>query len=170
MAKKAGIGAKLADALLTLLAIFGVVCVGAVIAAWFFGINIMLFKTGSMAPSIPAGSVALVRTIPAAEAEIGDVVTVSRGEGKLPVTHRVISNEPDPENPPEGRVLQMKGDANPLPDPVDFQVSEVKEVFWSMPGGGNVVMLLSRPWVLGTVTLLAAGIVMWAFWPRGQSQ
>lgn len=68
----------LSEALLTLLSIFGVLCIGAVIAAYFFGINIMMFKTGSMSPDIPAGSVALVREIPAAEAEVGDVVTVER--------------------------------------------------------------------------------------------
>lgn len=165
--QRPGVGARLADALLTLLSVFGVVCIAAVIAAWYFGVNIMLFKTGSMSPTIPAGSVALVRTIPAAEAEIGDVVTVERGEGQMPITHRVLSNEPDPAAPPDGRIIEMQGDANPLPDAAPYHVSEVKRVFWSVPDGGEIIVFLAQPWVLGTVTLLAAGIVVWAFWPRG---
>lgn len=157
--------AWLGEALLTLLAVFGVVCVVAVIAAYFFGINIMLFKTGSMSPEIPAGSVALVRTIPAAEAEVGDVVTVDR-PGQLPVTHRVVSNEPDPANPPEGRIIEMKGDANNQPDPFPYHVNEVKLLFWSQPGWGHVVARLADPRILAVVTVVVAGLVTWAFWPR----
>lgn len=156
----------LGEALLTLLSIFGVICVGAVIAAYFFGINIMMFKTGSMSPGIPAGSVALVREIPAAEAEIGDVITVDR-PGQLPITHRVISNEPDPENSPHGRIIEMKGDDNPLPDPFPFRVSEVKLLFWSQPEWGHLFVRLADPKTLGLVTILAGVIVTWAFWPRG---
>lgn len=155
------------EAVLTLLAIFGVLCVAAVIAAWVFGVNIMMFRTGSMAPEIPAGSVALVRDIPAAEAEVGDVITVERSGGQLPVTHRVISNEPDPEGGPEDRIIRMKGDANPNPDPVDYHVSEVQRLFWSQPGWGHFVARLADPLTLGIVTVIAAVIVTWAFWPRG---
>ncbi|MGP6174745.1 signal peptidase I [Corynebacterium sp. A21] len=159
----------LGEALLTLLSIFGVVCVGAVIAAYIFGVNIMMFKTGSMSPGIPAGSVALVREIPAAEAEIGDVITVER-PGQLPITHRVISNESDPENLPNGQIIEMKGDDNPNPDPFPYQVEEVKLLFWSQPELGHVVAGLADPRVLGIVTMLAALIVTWAFWPRSVGQ
>lgn len=156
----------LGEILLTVLALFGVVCIAATIAAWFFGINIMLFRTGSMSPEIPAGSIALVREIPAAEAEVGDVITVER-PGRLPVTHRVISNEPDPENPPDGRIIEMQGDDNPEPDPFPYLVSEVQLLFWSQPGWGRVFAQLGNPVTLGVVTLLAAVVVTWAFWPRG---
>ena len=164
------VGARLADALLTLLSVFGVVCIAAVIAAWYFGVNIMLFKTGSMSPTIPAGSVALVRTIPAAEAEIGDVVTVERGEGQMPITHRVLSNEPDPAAPPDGRIIEMQGDANPTPDPLPYRVDEVSLLFWSEPDLGKLVVRLGHPGVLGSVTVLASLLVGWAFWPREQKE
>lgn len=138
----------LGETLLTALAVFGVICVAAVIAAYAFGINIMMFKTGSMSSEIPAGSVALVRSIPAAEAEVGDVVTVER-PGQLPITHRVVSNEPDPDNPPERRIIQMKGDDNPQPDPFPYRMEEVKLLFWSHPEWGRYVALLADPRVLG---------------------
>ncbi len=57
---------------------------------FFFNVTLMMFKTGSMSPTIPAGSVALVREIPASEIQVGDVVTVARPDA-LPVTHRVTS-------------------------------------------------------------------------------
>ncbi|MGD7001574.1 signal peptidase I [Corynebacterium halotolerans] len=155
------------EILLTILSIFGVVCVAAVIAAWVFGVNIMMFKTGSMAPGIPAGSVALVREIPAAEADIGNVITVQR-PGQLPITHRVISNEPDPAGGPEDRIIEMKGDANPQPDPVDYRVSEVQLLFWSQPEWGHTFARLADPKTLAIVTMLAALVVTWAFWPRGR--
>lgn len=159
----------LGEALLTTLAVFGVVCVVAAIAAYAFGINIMLFKTGSMSPEIPAGSVALVRSIPAGEAAVGDVVTVER-PGRLPITHRVISNEPDPENPPEGRIIQMKGDANPHPDPFPYRVDEVRLLLWSHPEWGHHVARLADPRTLGMVTIVATAIVIWAFWPREKDE
>ena len=80
---------RLADAALTLAAIGGVLCIAAVVAATFFDITLIMFKTGSMSPTIPAGSVAVVREIPASEAAVGDVVTVDRTD-LLPITHRKI--------------------------------------------------------------------------------
>ena len=162
--KKKGLSYWLAESVLTLLAMFGVLCVAAVVAALLFDVRIMVFKTGSMSPDIPAGSVALVRMIPAEDAAIGDVTTVYR-EAQLPITHRVISNEPDPENP-SGRIIEMKGDANDTPDIAPYKVDEVGKLFWSAPGLGKVVTTLSDPRIMLLITLLAGLIVGWAFWPR----
>lgn len=162
--KKKGAGYWIGETILTLLAIFGVLCVAAAIAAFTFNVRIMVFKTGSMGPEIPAGSVALVRMIPAEEAEIGDITTVYR-EGQLPITHRVISNEPDPDNP-AGRIIEMQGDANDTPDIAPYKVEEVGKLFWSAPGLGKVVAKLSDPRIMLAIALLAGLIVGWAFWPR----
>lgn len=164
---KRGAGYWIAETVLTLLAVFGVVCVAAVSAAFFFDIRIMVFKTGSMSPEIPAGSVALVRMIPAEEATVGDITTVYR-ENQLPITHRVISNEPDPDNP-NGRVIEMQGDANDAPDIAPYKVEEVGKLFWSAPGLGKVVARLSDPRVMLAIALAAGLIVGWAFWPRDHS-
>lgn len=34
------------------------------------------------------------------------------------------------------------------------------------PGAAYVVVWLSNPYVLGSITLAAAALVLWAFWPR----
>ena len=80
------------DVALTVAAVLGTVCILLVIAAALFDVRIILFSTGSMSPTIPAGSAALVRSIPAADVQVGDVVKVERA-GQLPITHRVTGVE-----------------------------------------------------------------------------
>jgi signal peptidase len=69
--------------LLNLAALGGVVCIVLVILATCFNITLIMFKTGSMSPTIPTGSLALVREIPASDIRIGDVVTVD-AQGSSP--------------------------------------------------------------------------------------
>ncbi|WP_231913182.1 signal peptidase I, partial [Rhodococcus sp. 852002-51564_SCH6189132-a] len=140
----------------------GVLCVILVITAVVSNISLIMFKTGSMSPTIPAGSLAVVQTISAEEIAVGDIVTVDR-PGQLPVTHRVIAVHPQL---PGEALIEMQGDANPTPDPGLYRVREVRQVLWSIPGAAYVVVWLSNPYVLGSITLAAAALVLWAFWPR----
>ena len=151
------------DALLWVLAIAGAVCIALVILAYTMGITLMMFSTGSMSPTIPAGSVAVVQETPAAAIEIGDVVTVDRGD-LLPVTHRVTSIEPGSTD--DERVITMKGDANEQEDPHPYTVETVRTVLFSIPGLANVIVWFGDPMVLGGITIAAALLVGWAFWPR----
>jgi signal peptidase len=156
-------GRRLADAALTVAAIGGVVCILLVIAASVFHITLIMFKTGSMSPTIPAGSLAVVREIPASEARVGDVVTIAR-PGELPITHRVTSV-----TPLSGDLVSitMKGDANDSEDPAPYAVNTVRMVLYAVPGLANAVIAVSHPLALGAITLAAALLVSWAFWPRG---
>lgn len=88
--KRGGFSIRVGDALLTLAAIGGLACIVLVLLALFFHITLIMFKTGSMGPTIPAGSLAIVREIPASEIRVGDVVTVDRSQA-LSITHRVVS-------------------------------------------------------------------------------
>jgi len=154
--------ARTGNALLTVAAVAGAVCIAAAIAASVFHVGLILFRTGSMGPEIPAGSIALVREIPAAEARVGDVVTVDR-PGALPVTHRVVSTRPDSGGRTE---LVLRGDANTRDDPAPYRVQQVRLVMASVPGGAQVIAGLSSPLFLGSATLAATALVAWAFWPR----
>ncbi len=80
----------LGEVLLWLAAVGGAICIVVVLAAVFFNVTLIMFKTGSMEPTIPTGSLAVVQEIPASEVAVGDIVTVDR-PGQLPVTHRVTS-------------------------------------------------------------------------------
>ncbi|MFD8237474.1 MULTISPECIES: signal peptidase I [Actinomycetes] len=157
---------RVRELLLNLAAAGGAVCIVAVIATVVFSISLVLFKTGSMSPAIPAGSLALVREIPAAEIQIGDVVTVNR-PGKLPITHRVQTITPAQG---EARTITMKGDANAEPDPAPYVVERVRVVLWSVPGLAYPLAAAANPVVLGATTLAVAALVTWVLWPRAGSR
>ncbi|WP_424936302.1 MULTISPECIES: signal peptidase I [Bacteria] len=156
-------GPALGEGLLWAAALAGLVCIVLVVLAFTADITLMMFRTGSMSPGIPAGSVAIVQRIPAEEVAVGDVVTVDRA-GELPVTHRVRSTEPGPQ--PGERVLVLRGDANDQDDPFPYTVSSVRIVRFAIPGAAPVIASLGNPVVLGGITVAASVLVGWAFWPR----
>lgn len=159
------VASRITDALLSVLALLGVVCIIATIAAFGLNISLIMFKTGSMSPTIPTGSLAVVRQIPASDIKVGDVTTVSRGEGQLPVTHRVIAATPVGG---DTYSIEMKGDANDSPDAQPYEVTEVKKVLWHAPGLAYVVAAVSQPKYMAGITVAASFLVVWAFWPRKQ--
>ncbi|GGC72607.1 signal peptidase I [Hoyosella rhizosphaerae] len=159
----ARIGHFVRESLLNLLALGGIVCIILVILAFTFNISLIMFKTGSMNPTIPQGSLAVVREVPANTVEVGDIVTVDRGRGRLPITHRVIGIEPGPDGTTH---ISMQGDANAQPDPAIYRVTEVRTVLVSYPRLAYVIVRLSDPLVMAGITLFAALLVGWAFWPR----
>ncbi|OFI39067.1 signal peptidase I [Arthrobacter sp. SW1] len=159
-----GASAVVRDVLLNVAAAGGALCILVTLAAVFFHVSLIMFKTGSMAPAIPAGSLAVVREVPVSEVKTGDVVTVER-QGKLPVTHRVTSVRLGEDGT---GTLTMKGDANPVEDPAPYTVSTVRTVLWSAPGLAQWVAQASNPFVLGGVTLSVAGLVTWVLWPRDE--
>ena len=156
--------ARLGNLALWVASVGGVICITMVILSGLFNISLIMFKTGSMSPTIPTGSLALVREIPAAEVSVGDVVTVDRS-GELPVTHRVTSIA----GSGDSRQLTLRGDANPVEDPAPYDVSHVRIVLASVPHLANAIIAMSNPFVLGGVTMGAGVLVTWAFWPRGSA-
>lgn len=165
MSARATVASRVGGLLLNLAALGGLVCIVLVILAQVWNISLIMFKTGSMSPTIPAGSLALVRQIPASDFKIGDVLTVDR-PGQLPVTHRVISIDDDATAGGTTRTFRMQGDANDTPDPAPYTVEHARIVLASVPGLARVVVWFSNAWVLGGITLAASVLVTWAFWPR----
>lgn len=151
------------EVLLTCAALGGLACIVLVVLAFTGGYSLILFKTGSMAPAIPAGSVALVQQVAATDVHVGDVVTVER-PGALPITHRIRVIEDGPSD--DERVLILRGDANAVDDPLPYTVRDVRIVRGSVPYIAPAVALLGNPLVLGGITIGAAVLVSWAFWPR----
>lgn len=161
--RTARVAAAAREALLWALAVLGVVCLVLAVTGFLGGWRIIMFRTGSMSPTIPTGSAALVHRIDATDARVGDVVTVER-PGELPVTHRVVKATATEDG--RGAVLTLRGDANPTNDPAPYQREHVSRVVASVPGAAHAIVALSRPWVMGAVTLVVAAWVTWAFWPR----
>jgi signal peptidase len=163
-------GAKVAgEVLLTVAAIGGTICILAVVVAMVFHVTFILFKTGSMTPTIPTGSLAVVQRIPASEIRVGDIVTVDRGT-LLPITHRVTSVKKAPTDDVASRQITMKGDANTAPDPEPYVVSHVRRVMLSVPGLAYPLVAISNPLVIGGITVGAAALITWTFWPGGSAK
>lgn len=156
-------GTAVTDVLLWIAAVGGVICIVLVILAMTAQITLIMFRTGSMAPTIPAGSVAVVQRVDADRIALGDIVTVDR-PGELPVTHRVTSVSPGASG--VERVITMRGDANATDDVAPYTVSSVRVVLFSVPGIAAVIAGLGNPAVLGSLTVGATALVVWAFWPR----
>ncbi|HWV27085.1 MAG TPA: signal peptidase I [Aeromicrobium sp.] len=146
---------------LTAGAVVGTVCLVLALASVLFDIRFLVFRSGSMGPEIPAGSVALARPVPAAELANGDVVSVIASNG-VRVTHRIVSITGDG---PE-RVLTLRGDANTTPDAETYTVAEADRVFWSVPGVGYVVAWFGSPIGLFVLGGSAVGIVVLGFGRR----
>lgn len=156
------IGNGMLDALTWIIAIIGLTCVLSLLAAAFFGISIMLFASGSMAPTIPENSATLAVATKASSIQIGDVVSVDREEGQLPITHRVIAIDSVPGND-AARSISMKGDANDSADIAPYEVTDVRRVVFVMPGLAPWVQALADLRVLGTIATISAMLIVRAF-------
>jgi len=153
------------ELVLTVVGILGLLGIAWLLCAWLFGLSIVVFKTGSMSPTIPTGSAAVVREIPASMISVGDVITVQRDTAALPVTHRVVAVQTDPASA-ASRIVTLKGDANATPDLEPYTLTEAKVVVASLAGAGTVLAILRTPFVLALTTLVVTLVMVWAFWPQ----
>lgn len=149
------------DALLGVAALGGVAVLAWTVLSAVLGLQLVAFATGSMAPTYPVGSLAVARTVPLADVHAGDVVTVQRGHGQLPITHRVFSIE----RSASGAELVLKGDANRYQDPVPYRVRSVRVVLLSLAWLSAPIRLATAPLGVGLGAAVVTGAVVWATWP-----
>ena len=124
----------LRQALLTGGAILGAICLLAALGAVVLDVRPMVFRSGSMSPTIPTGALALVHRAKADDISRGDVVTVAAADGSR-VTHRVVEV-----TVVQGvATLRMRGDANELADPEAYQVTQADRVLGAVPKLGYAV-------------------------------
>lgn len=152
-----------------------------VVATWFAfsavsGATLVVFRTGSMSPAMPQGSVAVSMPVTADQIEIGDVVTVQGADRQLPVTHRVVevrdtvSVSHEGEVPANARELVLKGDDNDTVDMLPYVVTEARRTVFAVPALGSVLMLLQSPLGMGAMTVVAGALTAWAFWPERRKE
>ncbi|ASR04178.1 peptidase S26 [Gordonia rubripertincta] len=150
------------DRLLTVGAVLGSVCLIATIIALAFGVRPMIFETGSMAPTIPTGSLGLGHSMPATSVQRGDVVSVIRDDG-VRVTHRVASVDGRTGNSVS---LTLRGDANDADDPRTYAVTQVDRVLGTVPFLGYVAAWLKNPYTLALQALAILFLLAVGFAPR----
>lgn len=140
---------RLADLALTLAAVLGLVVLGITVTAHATGLRPLVVKSGSMEPTIPTGGMVLVRTIPASEIRVGDVVAVDRPDNTR-VTHRVVTVVPQGAT----ALLTLQGDANEDPDPQPVVTDEAGKLVLTVPSIGRVSAFLASAkggFVLGVI-------------------
>ncbi|SDJ76102.1 signal peptidase I [Nocardioides sp. YR527] len=127
------------DLALTLAAVAGVVCLLTLLAGVVFDVRPLVFRSGSMSPAIPTGSLALAVPVDHREIAVGDVISVPYERTR--VTHRVVSID----HTEASSLLRMQGDANDAADLRPYQVTAADRVVYSVPHLGAVIAWLSHP-------------------------
>jgi signal peptidase len=125
-------GRVLADTLLTLLALLGLGIAGLTTYAVVHDYRTVIVRSGSMAPTMPTGSLLFTRTTSTDVVDVGDVVSVVANGRR--VTHRVVEKV----RRGDTTLLTLKGDANEDPDAEPYAGSAVDRVVWRLTGLGRV--------------------------------
>jgi signal peptidase I len=106
-----------------LLAVAGVIVIGLLsltVGPKIFPYQALVVRSGSMAPTIPTGSVVFYHKVAAAKVKVGQIIVFARpGQTGERVTHRVYKISTGP----TGRFFETKGDANGAPD--DWRIPAV---------------------------------------------
>lgn len=163
---------SIGSALLTALTALSVVVILASVAVSvgprFAPFEAYVVLSGSMEPLIRVGSVEVVRPVPPATLQAGDIITYQRIEEPLViVTHRITQITPATAGP----VVRTKGDANEVEDPWDLQL---RGTAWkhlvSVPLAGFILVFAQNaPGRIVTVVIPAALLsALWLYelWHR----
>lgn len=146
--------------LLSVTAVVGVCCLLMTIAGALFGVRPLIFRSGSMSPTITTGSLAIARPVDADRLKIGDIVSVPVGNTR--VAHRITKIT----RSSGAATLQLKGDANPVPDARSYQVARADKIVISVPELGRAIAWLSR--APGIFVLAGYAALMFALVLRGR--
>ena len=152
-----------------LLVVVGLVVLGLLavtIGPRFLPYQALIVRSGSMAPTIPTGSIVFYKKVDASKVKIGDIIVFNKpGDASEKVTHRVYSIG----NSPTGRYFLTKGDANGAPD--DWRVPAVGtgwvSAFHVARVGYALVYLqstLARLLLLVIPAILLGGITLYEIW------
>ena len=148
-------GARIVRLLLTVLWLATLVALIGV-AAWSHVSKPIVVAGMSMAPALPVGSLVTLNDVDPDQLRAGDVVSVRADNGVL-VTHRVVRAL----DLPSGRHLELRGDANPSPDPVLVPASAVVgRVDRVVPMAGYVVAMLGSAAGLAAIVAFLAAALM----------
>ncbi|HVC87416.1 MAG TPA: signal peptidase I [Gaiellaceae bacterium] len=132
----------------------------------FLPYQALVVRSGSMAPTIPTGSIVFYHRVSALKVKVGDVIAFDKpGQLNEKVTHRVYKIS----NGPTGRFFTTKGDANGAPD--DWRVPAVGTGWvasFHVPAVGYVLADLqsttARLLLLLIPALLLGAITLYEIW------
>ncbi|HKY57234.1 MAG TPA: signal peptidase I [Aeromicrobium sp.] len=129
----------------------------AVLAPRLAGATPYTILTGSMRPSLPPGTLVVIKPAPVDDLRVGDVVTYQLESGKPQVvTHRIVKIGIDLEGDP---VFTTRGDTNDVADAKPVRPVQIRgKLLYSVPKLGYVNNFISgtnrRAVTYGVVSLL----------------
>lgn len=119
-----------------------------------FGFTPYAVVSGSMAPSIPKGSLAYVKAMRMDELAMGDVITYVLDESGVLVSHRIVGLDHSTQ------IITTKGDANQDNDSLKVSYRNVQGVVhYHIPILGTVSQLIYSNWGL-LIILLTMGFMV----------
>lgn len=142
---------RLANHALTVAAVLGVTSLLAALLLAATGVTPLIFRSGSMSPTISTGSLALARSVHTSQLAVGDVVSVHDAQG-VRVTHRVVELT--------AGQLFLQGDANTTRDAVPYKVASADRVFFSTPHVGSVLSAVTNPIGRGLLFVVIACVAL----------
>ena len=136
-------------------ALLGVLC-GAVavfvVLPKLIGGQALTVETGSMAPTLPVGSIVVERPADPGTLRAGDVATYRLGDGRGLVTHRIVAVSA------QHRQFVFRGDANPVADAEPVTAAAVTGREWfDVPYAGTLRARLGR-WRAPLIVLAVLGL------------
>ena len=146
---------RLLDALLIALVVvsLGVLVLGR--GLQLLGNQVLVVGGPSMEPAIPLGAAVILDRVPAASLAVGDVVSLRSGPARAIFTHRIVRLAERAGEP----WLELKGDANPSPDPSISPASDVLgRVTATIPFAGFLLAFYSTP--SGIVFVISLGMIL----------
>jgi signal peptidase I len=149
---------RLHNRLLTVGAFLGTLCLLVAIVGILLGAKPLVFRSGSMSPTIPTGSLGISLPVGAAEIHTGDVISVENTTG-VRITHRVESTKTSGDT----ATLTLKGDANEFADSEPYVLSTADRLVVAVPVLGYAVAWLSSPAAMFVGGLFTAFLLYLAF-------
>jgi signal peptidase I len=154
----------LREVLLWGFAVLGTLCILVTLAAVLFGSTLLIFRSGSMSPTVSTGSLALTVNTQARDLVPGDIISVVWADGTR-VTHRLESVE---QANGELYTLTTKGDANKETDKEKVTVTSVDRVVWHVPQLGFAFENGTKPQYVFAVGVGVGALLVFAFRPGGR--
>ncbi|HET7689126.1 MAG TPA: signal peptidase I [Nocardioidaceae bacterium] len=124
------------------------------VASYLLGWRLLVVESGSMAPTYPVGSLAVVTSTDAGALVAGrSIVFESQNGSGAWVSHRVVRRV----ETAEGLFFETRGDANPAADPLLVPARDVRgTVEYAVPRAGHVLGFLSRQPVTASLVVAPA--------------
>jgi signal peptidase len=152
---------RLKNNLLTIGAVLGTLCLIGALMGILFGAKPLVFRSGSMSPSIETGALGVSLPVQAHEIRTGDIISVENTAG-VRITHRVVTTEVANGT----ATLTLKGDANTVADPEPYVLRTADRVVFSLPFLGYGVSWLSSSAAMFVGGLFTAYLLYLAFGSR----